>query len=300
MSRAVRFLVVGSAGMLGHELMARLDDDAVGLDLPEVDITDAASVAAALDVHRPDIVVNAAAWTAVDRAETEEPAALRVNGQGPSVLAAACAGRPGMRLLHVSTDYVFAGDASAPYAEDDEPAPRTAYGRTKLVGEQAVLAALPDRGWVLRTAWLYGAHGPNFISTMLRLEGERETVEVVDDQWGQPTWAGDLAARILEVGGQGAPPGVYHATNGGRTTWWDLAREVFRLAGADPDRVHPVSSAAFAAGRAASASVTAPRPAWSVLGHGRWSAAGLPPMRDWLAALEAAMPELLAAAEPTA
>ena len=296
MSAGRRWLVVGSAGMLGHELMARLGDDAAGMDLPDVDITDAASVAAALDVHRPDVVVNAAAWTAVDRAETEEPAALRVNGEGPAVLAAACARRPGTRLLHVSTDYVFAGDAEAPYDEDAEPSPRTAYGRTKLTGERAVLAALPDRAWVLRTAWLYGAHGPNFVSTMLRLEGERETVEVVDDQHGQPTWAGDLAARIVDVVGHEAPPGIYHATNAGRTTWWAFAREVFRLAGADPERVLPVSSAAFAAARSASASVTAPRPAWSVLGHGRWAAAGLAPMRDWREALEAAMPELLAAA----
>ena len=185
-----RWLVVGANGQLGHDLMEVLPaagHEAVGMDLPEIDITDADSVAAALDSELGpfDVVVNAAAYTAVDAAESDEATALKVNGDGPAVLAAAVAARPGMRLVQVSTDYVFDGTATEPYAEDAPMAPASAYGRTKAAGETVVLEALPDRGYVVRTAWLYGAGGPNFVTTMARLAGERETLQVVDDQIGQ-------------------------------------------------------------------------------------------------------------------
>ena len=273
--------------MLGHDLMevvAGSGHEVVGMDLPDIDITSAASVAAALDDHEPDVVVNAAAYTAVDAAEEHEVIALRVNGDGPSVLAQGIVQRPGTRLVHLSTDYVFAGDATTPYAEDADPGPRSAYGRTKLAGERAVRAWLPSRGWVVRTAWLYGQHGPNFVRTMLDLEATRPEVSVVDDQRGQPTWSRDLAGQIVALVGSGAPAGIYHGTSSGDTTWFGLTQEIYRLIGADPERVHPTTTDAFPR--------PAPRPAYSVLGHGRWAEVGLTPIRDWREALADALPHL--------
>ncbi|WP_431996044.1 dTDP-4-dehydrorhamnose reductase [Streptomyces fungicidicus] len=286
----VGWLVTGAGGMLGQDVLARLaeaGERATAMDRAALDLTDAAAVRRALERHRPAVVVNCAAWTAVDDAETREAEALAVNGDGPARLADACA-RTGAVLLHVSTDYVFAGDATAPYAEDAPTAPRSAYGRTKLAGERAVLNTLPDRGYVVRTAWLYGTGGANFVRTMIRLEGQREKLDVVDDQRGQPTWSADLAGLLLALGRGAlagtAPPGVYHGTSSGETTWYGLTREIFRLLGADPDRVHPTTSEAFVR--------PAPRPAYSVLGHDRFAAAGVAPLRDWRAALAEAFPRI--------
>ncbi|MCB0915748.1 MAG: dTDP-4-dehydrorhamnose reductase [Actinobacteria bacterium] len=286
-----RWLVVGANGQLGHDLMEVLPaagHEAVGMDLPEIDITDTDSVAAALDSELGpfDVVVNAAAYTAVDAAESDEATALKVNGDGPAVLAAAVAARPGMRLVQVSTDYVFDGTATEPYAEDAPMAPASAYGRTKAAGETVVLEALPDRGYVVRTAWLYGANGANFVKTMLRLADQRETLAVVDDQRGQPTWSRDLAVAIEALVSSGAPAGVYHGTSSGETTWFGFTREIFRLAGLDPERVEPTTTEAFPR--------PAPRPAYSVLGHERWATVGLPAIRGWDAALAEALPLIMA------
>jgi dTDP-4-dehydrorhamnose reductase len=284
-----RWLVTGAGGMLGTDLVAALagrGESVTGLDRAGLDLTDAAATAAAVAAARPDVVVNCAAWTAVDDAESAEDRALAINRGGPAHLAAACAAT-GSRLVHVSTDYVFAGDGHRPYAEDDAPAPRTAYGRTKLAGEQAVLTRLPGAGYVVRTAWLYGAHGPNFVRTMIRLEGQRSTLDVVDDQQGQPTWTADVAAQIIALIGAGARPGIYHATSAGQTTWCGLAREVFSLLGAEPSRVHPIATSAMPR--------PAPRPAYSVLGHDAWAAAGLTPIGDWKTSLRRAFPAVLAA-----
>ena len=280
----MKWLIVGSKGQLGSDLMDLLGADAVGVDLPEIDITSLPSVEAVLDRVRPDAVVNAAAYTAVDAAESDEPTALAVNGNGPQNLARACAQRPGVVLVQVSTDYVFAGDGTGPYDEDDVPGPVSAYGRTKLVGEQAVLDVLPDRSYVVRTAWLYGEHGGNFVKTMLKLESTLDTVSVVDDQRGQPTWSRDLAAQIIALVIAGAPPGIYHGTNSGAVTWFGFTQEIFRLAGADPARVLPTDSTAFRR--------PAPRPANSVLGHRRWQEAGIAAMRPWQEALAEAMPRV--------
>jgi dTDP-4-dehydrorhamnose reductase len=280
-----RWLVVGANGMLGHDLLDVIADagaEVVGLDLPGIDITTPGSVSAALESVGPDIVVNAAAYTAVDAAEEHEELALRVNGDGPRVLAEAIAARPGVRLVHISTDYVFAGDATTPYAEDAEPAPRSAYGRTKLAGEIAVRAVLPDRGYVVRTAWLYGAHGANFVKTMLALEASKPGISVVDDQHGQPTWSRDLAAQIVALVDADAPAGVYHGTSSGETTWFGFTRAIYELVGAEPGRVNPTTTDQFPR--------PAPRPAYSVLGHRRWADVGLPAIRDWRAALAEALP----------
>ncbi|HEX2355469.1 MAG TPA: dTDP-4-dehydrorhamnose reductase [Micromonosporaceae bacterium] len=271
----MRWLVTGAGGMLGRDVVTALDGDRVtALDRAALDVTDADAVAAAVPGH--DVIVNAAAWTDVDGAEAAEAAATAVNGRGPANLAAACAAS-GAILLHVSTDYVFAGDAGAPYPEDAPTAPANAYGRGKLAGERAVLGGLPDRGCVVRTAWLYGTHGRNFVATMLRLAGERDTIDVVDDQLGQPTWTYALAERLVALGRAAAagtaPAGVYHGTAAGTTTWYGLARRVFTLAGLNPDRVRPTTTDRFPR--------PARRPAYSVLGHARWAAAGLPPMAPW-------------------
>jgi dTDP-4-dehydrorhamnose reductase len=279
----MNWLVTGAGGMLGHDLLKVLPTGVTALTRRDLDITDAEAVAAAVAGH--DVVVNAAAWTDVDGAEADEAAATLVNGTGVETLALACA-KTGARLIHVSTDYVFAGDATEPYPEDGKINPINGYGRSKLAGERAVLESLPETGYVVRTAWLYGRHGKNFVATMLRLARERDTVDVVDDQLGQPTWSLDLARQLAALGAApGAPAGIYHGTSSGQTTWYGLAREIFAAAGLDPERVHPTTSDRFVR--------PARRPAYSVLGHDRWALAGLSPMRDWKAALHEALPELM-------
>ena len=283
-----RWLVTGAAGMLGQDLITVLDaqgEEVVGLTRADLDITDEAAVRDAVAGHRPATIVNCAAWTAVDDAEAQEAQALSVNGRGAANLAAACRAT-GAALMQVSTDYVFDGDATKPWAEDDLPAPRSAYGRTKLAGEQAVMSQLPDTGYVVRTAWLYGEHGPNFVRTMIRLEASQPTVDVVTDQHGQPTWTRDVAGQLVALARAGARPGIYHATSSGETNWFGLAQEVFRLIGADPDRVRPTTSSQFRR--------PAPRPSYSVLGHGAWTDASIPPIQDWRDALRQAMTSLTA------
>lgn len=286
-----RWLVTGAGGMLGHDVVGALlggGRRVTALSRAYLDVTDAEAVYEAVATHAGPggVVVNCAALTAVDAAETAEPAAFRLNAVAPALLAAACAA-VGSRLVHVSTDYVFDGAATEPYPEDAVPAPASAYGRTKAAGEWAVRAALPDSSWTVRTAWIYGEHGANFVRTMLRLAGERDTVSVVEDQRGQPTWTGDVAAAILRLVDAGAAPGTYHATAAGSTTWYGLTRRVFELAGLDPARVRPTTTDAFPR--------PAPRPAFSVLGHDRWAAAGLPGLPDWDATLTRVLPDLAAA-----
>ena len=284
-----RWLITGAGGMLGQDLLALLRRDGsqvTGLARRGLDVADPVAVRDAFRQVRPDIVVNCAAWTAVDDAEAHESEALAVNGRGAANLAAACTAA-GARLVQMSTDYVFDGLAQRPYAEDASPAPRSAYGRTKLAGEQAVLGELAGTGYVLRTAWLYGAHGPNFVRTMIRLERQRPTVDVVDDQHGQPTWTADVVGQIIALMQSGAAAGIYHATSSGETTWCGLAREVFALVGADPARVRAIATRAL--------DRPAPRPAYSILGHDRWAQAGIAPIGDWRAALKMAIPLLLAA-----
>jgi dTDP-4-dehydrorhamnose reductase len=292
-----RWLVTGAGGMLGTDLVAALrahpDITVTGLGRHELDITDAGAVDAA--VAGTDLVINAAGWTDVDGAESAEDQATRVNGDAVAALARSCR-TAGARLVHVSTDYVFAGDAGTPYPEDAPTAPINAYGRSKLAGERAVASILPDRGFVVRTAWLYGTHGKNFVANILRLAAERDAVEVVDDQVGQPTWSYALAERLVSLGraalGDRAPAGVYHGTASGQTSWYGLARAAVTLAGLDAERIRPTSADRFPR--------PARRPAYSVLGHDRWSLAGLPPLAPWLDQLtDALSPAGLAAVRAT-
>lgn len=293
-----RWLVTGAGGMLGRDLtdlLSGLDEHVTGMTRDELDITSATAVSSAVEALKPDVVVNCAAWTAVDDAEAHEDAALAVNGHGAGHLAAACRDL-GATLVQLSTDYVFDGTAREPYPEDAEPAPRTAYGRTKLAGERAVRAVLPRDSYLVRTAWLYGAHGPNFVRTMIRLARAGTSPAVVDDQHGQPTWTADVARQIHALISTGSPPGTYHATSTGQTTWFGLATEVFRLLSGtgsaenspEPTVASPTPTTSAAYRR------PAPRPAYSVLGHGAWAASGIPPIGHWRDALCQAFPAILA------
>ncbi|MDX5459470.1 dTDP-4-dehydrorhamnose reductase [Micromonospora tulbaghiae] len=281
-----RVLVTGAGGMLGRDLLAvlrtRPDLSVTVAARADLDVTDAHAVRDAVGGH--DVVLNAAAWTDVDGAETRERDATAVNGDAVAALAHACA-VSGARLVHVSTDYVFAGDATEPYPEDAPTGPVNAYGRSKLAGELAVARLLPETGYVVRTAWLYATHGRNFVKTMLRLAAERDRLDVVDDQYGQPTWSYRLAERLVALADAAlagdAEPGTYHGTAAGETTWYGLARAVFALRGLDPDRVRPTTSDRFPR--------PAARPRYSVLAHGRWEAAKLPPPGDWYADLTDAL-----------
>jgi dTDP-4-dehydrorhamnose reductase len=274
-----RYVVTGAGGMLGADLRRLLAGrDVAALTRADLDITDAAAVREA--VTGADVVINAAAYTKVDDAEADEAAAFAVNASGAGNLADAAAD-VGARLVHVSTDYVFDGAATVPYAEDTPRAPVGAYGRTKAAGEELVLRH-PDT-YLVRTAWLYGSDGPNFARTMLRLAAERDTVSVVTDQVGQPTWSRDLAAAIVRLLDAEAPFGVYHGTNAGAASWFDFARAIFEDSGLDPARVLPTDSASFVR--------PAPRPSYSVLGHATWAAAGLEAPRPWREALRAAIAE---------
>ena len=285
------WLVTGARGQLGQDLMSVLadrgDDQVTAVGRAEVDLTDEAAVRgavrswlAAASADRA-VVVNAAAYTAVDAAEDDEDTALVVNGLAPGWLAEEAAGRA--RLVHVSTDYVFAGTATSPYPVDAPTSPRSAYGRTKAAGERAVAAVGGDHA-VVRTAWVHGRHGGNFVATMARLERSHGTVQVVADQVGSPTWSADLAAGLVALGAADGPvPPVLHCTNDGQVSWHGLARAVFEELGADPDRVLPTTSAEFVR--------PAPRPAYSVLDGTLWDATGLPTRRGWRAALTEAMRE---------
>jgi dTDP-4-dehydrorhamnose reductase len=290
----VRLLVVGSGGQLGTELrgIAPLHPAITSIVAPkraDLDVTDpdavrdviAREAAAARGVPGGLVVANAAAWTNVDAAEEAEEAAYAVNATAPALLAAACAQNQAL-LLHVSTDYVFAGDrvAGPPYRTDDEPKPAGAYGRTKLAGELAVRSLHAEGGHVVRTAWVYGP-GNNFVRTMARLANERDTVDVVDDQRGAPTWARDLAAGLLTLAAVRPPARTWHLTGGGETTWYGLARDVFRLTGHDPDRVRPTTTDKFPR--------PAPRPPYSVMDLTDWTDAGLPEPRPWLESLTEAV-----------
>ncbi|WP_353828584.1 dTDP-4-dehydrorhamnose reductase [Agromyces sp. SYSU T0242] len=275
----MRVLLTGANGMLGRDLRAALAGrDVTALARADLDVTDAVAVESAVAGH--DVVLNCAAYTRVDDAETNESLAYSVNATGVELLARACAAH-GARLVTVSTDYVFDGAASSPYAEDRPRDPLNAYGRTKAAGEELAIAAHPDGTYVVRTAWLYGAHGPNFAQTMLNLAKSKDTWSVVDDQLGQPTWTADLATQIVRLVDSAAPAGIYHGTNAGQATWFEFARAVLEEAGLDPERITPTDSSSFVR--------PAPRPSYSVLGHDAWRTAGIPEMRQWREALAAAV-----------
>ncbi|MFO7192584.1 MULTISPECIES: dTDP-4-dehydrorhamnose reductase [Thermocrispum] len=290
---ALTLLIPGGTGQLGRELNRQAQQAGADVRAPgraELDVTSAGQVVSAvreLAEHarrrggRP-VVINAAAYTAVDAAESAERKAFAVNADGPRLLAAACASAQ-VPLIHVSTDYVFSGESDRPYEPDDPLGPRSAYGRTKAAGEVAVLASGAD-AWVVRTAWVYGVGGSNFVHTIARLEREKETLRVVDDQHGSPTSAEALAGGLLQLAeriadGQGPEQRTLHCTCQGSTTWFGFARAIFEELDADPERVQPCSTQDFPR--------PAPRPARAVLSPRSWLAAELDPMPAWREALAA-------------
>jgi dTDP-4-dehydrorhamnose reductase len=274
-------LITGASGMLGRDLTEVCADlDVRALRKADLDITKAADVRQAL--AGVDVVVNCAAYTKVDEAEEDSDEAMAANAVGPQTLAEACKDTAA-RLIHLSTDYVFRGDATAPYPEDSPRDPVSVYGKSKAAGEEAILQSYPEGSVIIRTAWLYGEYGPSFPRTMLNAAATRDTLSVVDDQVGQPTWTKDLARQIRLVIDSEIRRGIFHGTNSGHTSWWNFARTIFQTAGLDPNRILPTTSAEFPR--------PAPRPAWSVLGHDAWGAAGLPAMRNWEDAFADAYPE---------
>ena len=286
----MKWLITGGSGQLGLAMLRELSFrgiDFVASNSNELDITKPLIVNQLIDYIKPSVIVNTAAWTDVDGAETNESAAYSVNALGPQNLAIA-ANKVGARLVQISTDYVFSGDASSPWNENAPHNPQSVYGSTKSEGEKFVQAALPVDFYVIRTAWLYSAKGKNFAKTMtnlaLRNAGE---AKVVNDQLGQPTFVGDLAKQIIELVLSDAPVGFYHGTNSGQVTWFEFAQEIFKLAGADISRVVPVSTTEFPS--------PAKRPAYSVLGHDSWASTSVPEMRNWKIALEEAMPAIISA-----
>jgi dTDP-4-dehydrorhamnose reductase len=266
--------------MLGRavvEAAQRLGHDVRGATRAELDVTDAGAVERALADVRPEAVVNCAAYTDVDGAESDQDAALAVNGTGAGNVAAA-AQRVGALIVHVSTDYVFDGSKREPWLESDPVAPLGAYGATKLAGEVAVAAANPAHA-IVRTAWLFGAGGRNFVDTMLALGADRDEVSVVTDQIGCPTWTGHLAGALVELAERPQDTGIHHIAGAGACSWNELAVEVFDRAAIDC-RVLPTTTAAFPR--------PAPRPAYSVLGSERAEPLVLPAWQEGVAAYVAA------------
>lgn len=267
----MRLLITGAAGMLGQDVVAATQaagHEPVALARDRLDITDARAVQAAMAESRPDVVVNCAAWTDVDRAESEEEAATAINGAGAGHVARAAQAH-GAWTLHISSDYVFDGAGPEAYVESDRPAPLSAYGRSKLAGEHAVAAGAPDAHTIVRTSWLFGAGGPCFPATIRRLAGERDTINVVADQVGCPTFTGHLATALVELA-RSRPLGIVHLAASGRCSWFEFAREIVAAANLHC-QVNPCTTAQFPR--------PAPRPALSVLSTERDSE--VPRLPDW-------------------
>lgn len=273
----MKVLVTGAKGMLGQAVMDTWSDmDLIGVDLAELDITNPPAIAKMLDLYKPTVLVNCAAYTAVDKCETEELVANRVNGTAVGFLAKACKLRD-IRLVHISTDYVFDGNNEQGYPEDATPAPVSAYGRSKAKGEHEIISNA-HQYYIVRTSWLYGPGGKNFVSTMLQLAETKSELNVVNDQHGKPTYTRDLALFVKQLVLDRAPSGIYHGVNEEQTTWFDFAREIFTQTGVTIP-VQPCSSAEFP--------LPAKRPVWSTLLNTK-----RPLMRPWSEALRDYLTEI--------
>ncbi|MEM9040328.1 MAG: dTDP-4-dehydrorhamnose reductase [Actinomycetota bacterium] len=274
----MRIVVAGAAGQLGMDVVPAARSaghDVVALDRSALDLADPDAADVVLAELRPEVVVNCAAFTAVDACETEVETAHSVNEHGVRRLAEAC-GRNGARLVHVSTDYVFDGTLDRPYREDDEPNPASVYGRSKLAGEAAARDVLGDGVTIVRTSWVCGAHGANMVKTVLRLAADPDRpLAFVDDQRGCPTFTADLGPALVDLA-DSPLPGIVHLTNSGDVSWFEFVGEILSAAGRDPSRVSPISTADLDPPR------PAPRPANSVLENVRWVADGRTPLRHHL------------------
>ena len=284
------WLIIGGQGQLGLALQAELTNqgiDYVATNSSQLDITNPLQANQLIESLKPEVIINAAAWTDVDGAETNKDVAYQVNAIGPQNLAIT-AKRVGARLVQVSTDYVFSGENHIPWGELDDHNPTSVYGLSKSEGEKLVLKEIPNAAYIVRTAWLYSAEKKNFAKTMTKLAlNSSGEVRVINDQVGQPTLASDLAKQIFKLITSNAPFGIYHGTNSGQATWFEFAHEIFRLAGVDVSCVISVSTSDFP--------TQAKRPAYSVLSHNNWAETEVTAMRDWKAALAEAMPAIISA-----
>ena len=274
----MKVLVLGASGMLGQMIMNSWPEhQMIGLDRPEIDITEPRDITKSLLMYRPNLVVNCAAFTAVDECEIKEELADRINGTAVGYIAKACDAQR-IPIVHISTDYVFDGAREIGYREDDEPGPPSnAYGRTKLHGEEQLLLNT-KRFYLVRTSWLYGPGGKNFVQTILELGNTKPSLKVVDDQHGKPTYTRDLSLFIKNVAEERAPYGIYHGVNEEATTWFEFTKEIFRQAGV-PTPIEPCTTADFPR--------PAKRPAWSILLNTK-----RPLMRSWPEALRDYLVEL--------
>ena len=274
----MRILVTGSNGQLGTELRAALADthhEVLGIDIDTCDISDRDQALGAITGWAPELILHGAAFTAVDLCETDPTTAFRVNSLATRFIADG-ARRVGAHVVYVSTDYVFDGTKATPYVEWDTPAPQSVYGRSKLGGEMEI-----DPSWTIaRTSWVCSAHGNNMVKTVLRLASVHDRLTFVDDQRGNPTFAGDLAAKLIELG-VGRVPGIHHVTNEGSVSWYEFVRAILEAGGHSPDKVAPISTAEFLAARPADAPPMATRPTNSVLDNFALRGSGLAAMRDF-------------------
>ena len=284
------WLITGGSGQLGIAVSQELGERGIVFNAwssQDLDITQGPIVQDVIAKLSPKVIINCAAWTDVDGAEDNELQSSRVNSDGGENIALASK-ECDAKLIHISTDYVFSGQSKTPWEVDDEINPQSAYGRTKAQGESRVLAEYSQNSSIVRTAWLYSPWGKNFATTMTKLAIKGEgAVKVVNDQVGQPTSAIDFAHQLVELGLSTSPAGIYHGTNSGQATWFEFAQEIFRLAGADVERVIPVSSSEYPR--------PAKRPAYSVLSHDAWAKTSVKPMRGWRIALAEAMPAIISA-----
>jgi dTDP-4-dehydrorhamnose reductase len=278
------WLILGGNGQLGQSLQLVLHHQGIPFKVAgrdTLDISDRSACVNFITEARPDVVVNCAAWTAVDMAEDNETQAFLINSDGPRNVAIACREAHAV-LVHISTDYVFSGIATSPYGVDHPTEPVSVYGTSKLAGEEAVIAEYSERSYIVRTAWLYSQFGSNFVKTMIRKGSSSSPVRVVSDQLGQPTLATDLAQHIVDLVTKSAPFGIFHGTNAGQTSWYELTREIYSLLGVATSLVAPVPTTEYP--------TKAVRPKYSVLSHSHTAEVNIPQMQDWKMALKNSIP----------
>lgn len=286
------WLITGGSGQLGTALsreLAEYDYLFIAPNSQHLDITLGVHLLELIEDFSPKVIINCAAWTNVDTAESNELLATKANTIGAENVALA-ARQCKAKLIHMSTDYVFSGENTVPWKVDMNMNPQSVYGRTKAEGERRVLSIYAENAFIVRTAWLYSPWGKNFAKTMVRLAlNSNDDVPVVNDQIGQPTSASDLAKQIVTLGDSSAPAGIYHGTNGGHASWFEFAQEIFKLVGANGERVIPTSSSQYPR--------PAKRPAYSVLDQSAWANTSVNPLRNWRIALKDAMPAIISAVE---
>ena len=281
-------MILGAGGQLGSAFITRLSQfnlEFRSFNHSELDITNDSAVGRVIEAYQPDFVINAAAWTRVDEAELYPLEVLQINKFAPEILARACESISA-KFIHFSSDYVFSGGNGSPWSELDGTSPISLYGKSKADGEKLVLDSYKSGSYVIRTAWLYGSQGKNFVKTILGLGLKNEDkIQVVNDQLGQPTSALHLVDQVLLMLHKDAPPGIYHGTNSGEATWYQFAEEIFKLGKLDSMRLIPVESI--------SKTGSADRPSYSVLSHDRWVEVGMKPMSNWRKALSECFPQII-------